>query len=160
MSRDFVISSQINKHNIGDYRIGILKSEWNKSITDLLANSSKSYLLEEGVKKNNINVKIVPGSMELVTASNFLFETDKNLDGIIALGCIIKGDTDHDKYIANAVSSGLLNVSIKYNKPVIFGVLTTNSFSQALERCGGKKGNKGEEAAYSLLKMLDLKSNL
>ena len=74
MSRDFVISSQINKHNIGDYRIGILKSEWNKSITDLLANSSKSYLLEEGVKKNNINVKIVPGSMELVTASNFLFE--------------------------------------------------------------------------------------
>ena len=160
MSRDFVISSQINKHNIGDYRIGILKSEWNKSITDLLANSSKSYLLEEGVKKNNINVKIVPGSMELVTASNFLFETDKNLDGIIALGCIIKGETDHDKDIANAVSNGLLNVSIKYNKPVIFGVLTTNSLSQALERCGGKKGNKGEEAAYSLLRMLDLKSNL
>ena len=160
MSRDFVISSQINKYNIGDYRIGILKSEWNKSITDLLANSSKSYLLEEGVKKNNINVKTVPGSMELVTASNFLFETDKNLDGIIALGCIIKGETDHDKYIANAVSNGLLNVSIKYNKPVIFGVLTTNSLSQALERCGGKKGNKGEEAAYSLLRMLDLKSNL
>ena len=160
MSRDFVISSEINKYNIGDYRIGILKSEWNKSITDLLANSSKSYLLEEGVKKNNINFKIVPGSMELVTASNFLFETDKNLDGIIALGCIIKGETDHDKYIANAVSNGLLNVSIKYNKPVIFGVLTTNSLSQALERCGGKKGNKGEEAAYSLLRMLDLKSNL
>ena len=160
MSRDFVISSQINKHNIGDYRIGILKSEWNKSITDLLANSSESYLLEEGVKKNNINVKIVPGSMELVTASNFLFENDKNIDGIIALGCIIKGDTDHDKYIANAVSSGLSNVSIKYNKPVIFGVLTTNSLSQALERCGGKKGNKGEESAYSLLRMLDLKSNL
>ena len=160
MSRDFVISSEINKYNIGDYRIGILKSEWNKSITDLLANSSKSYLLEEGVKKNNINVKIVPGSMELVTASNFLFETDKNLDGIIALGCIIKGETDHDKYIANAVSNGLLNVSIKYNKPVIFGVLTTNSLSQALERCGGKKGNKGVEAAYSLLRMLDLKSNL
>ena len=146
--------------NIADHRITILKSEWNSNITDLLVNSSKAYLLEEGLKKNDIDVKIVPGSMELVSASNILFEKNKNIDGIIAIGCIIKGDTDHDKYIANAVSNGLLNVSIKYNKPVIFGVLTTNSISQALERCGGKKGNKGEEAAYSLLKMLDLKTNL
>jgi len=98
--------------------------------------------------------------MELVSASNILFEKNENIDGLIAIGCIIKGDTDHDKYIANAVSNGLLNVSIKYNKPVIFGVLTTNSISQALERCGGKKGNKGEEAAYSLLKMLEFKTNL
>ena len=160
MSSDFNINSQFNKQNIADHRITILKSEWNSNITDLLVNSSKAYLLEEGLKKNNIDVKIVPGSMELVSASNILFEKNKNIDGIIAIGCIIKGDTDHDKYIANAVSNGLLNVSIKYNKPVIFGVLTTNSISQALERCGGKKGNKGEEAAYSLLKMLEFKTNL
>jgi len=160
MSRDFTINSHINKNNIIDYKIGILKSEWNSNITDLLLNTAKSYLLEEGVKKNNIDIKVVPGSMELVTASNILYENDKNIDGIIALGCIIKGDTDHDKYISNAVSNGLLNVSIKFNKPVIFGVLTTNSLSQALDRCGGKKGNKGEEAAYSLLKMLALKANL
>ena len=160
MSSDFNINSQFNKQNIAAHRITILKSEWNSNITDLLVNSSKAYLLEEGLKKNDIDVKIVPGSMELVSASNILFEKNKNIDGIIAIGCIIKGDTDHDKYIANAVSNGLLNVSIKYNKPVIFGVLTTNSISQALERCGGKKGNKGEEAAYSLLKMLDLKTNL
>ena len=160
MSSDFNSNLQFNKQNIADHRITILKSEWNSNITDLLVNSSKAYLLEEGLKKNNIDVKIVPGSMELVSASNILFEKNKNIDGIIAIGCIIKGDTDHDKYIANAVSNGLLNVSIKYNKPVIFGVLTTNSISQALERCGGKKGNKGEEAAYSLLKMLEFKTNL
>ena len=160
MSSDFNINSQFNKQNIAAHRITILKSEWNSNITDLLVNSSKAYLLEEGLKKNNIDIRVVPGSMELVSASNILFEKNKNIDGLIAIGCIIKGDTDHDKYIANAVSNGLLNVSIKYNKPVIFGVLTTNSISQALERCGCKKGNKGEEAAYSLLKMLDLKTNL
>ena len=160
MSSDFNIHSQFNKQNITDHRITILKSEWNSNITDLLVNSSKAYLLEEGLKKNNIDIRVVPGSMELVSASNILFEKNKNIDGLIAIGCIIKGDTDHDKYIANAVSNGLLNVSIKYNKPVIFGVLTTNSISQALERCGGKKGNKGEEAAYSLLKMLEFKTNL
>ena len=160
MSSDFNIHSQFNKQIIADHRITILKSEWNSNITDLLVNSSKAYLLEEGLKKNNIDIKVVPGSMELVSASNILFEKNKNIDGLIAIGCIIKGDTDHDKYIANAVSNGLLNVSIKYNKPVIFGVLTTNSISQALERCGGKKGNKGEEAAYSLLKMLEFKTNL
>ena len=131
MSRDFTINSHINKNNIIDYKIGILKSEWNSNITDLLLNSAQSYLLEQGVKKNNIDIKVVPGSMELVTASNILYENDKNIDGIIALGCIIKGDTDHDKYISNAVSNGLLNVSIKFNKPVIFGILTTNSLSQA-----------------------------
>ena len=160
MSSNFNIHSQFNKQNIADHRITILKSEWNSNITDLLVKSSKAYLLEEGLKKNNIDIRVVPGSMELVSASNILFEKNENIDGLIAIGCIIKGDTDHDKYIANAVSNGLLNVSIKYNKPVIFGVLTTNSISQALERCGGKKGNKGEEAAYSLLKMLEFKTNL
>ena len=73
----------------------------------------------------------------------------------IALGCIVKGETDHDKYISNAVANGLVNVSIKYNKPVIFGVLTTNSINQALDRCGGKHGNKGIESANTLLSMLD-----
>jgi 6,7-dimethyl-8-ribityllumazine synthase len=77
-----------------------------------------------------------------------------NLDGVIALGCIIKGETDHDVFISNAVANGLVNVSIKHDKPIIFGVLTTNNLNQALERCGGKHGNKGLESAQSLLQVI------
>ena len=78
-----------------------------------------------------------------------------DIDGVITLGCIIKGETDHDKYIASAVANGLVSVSLKYNKPVIFGVLTTNTLTQALDRCGGKRGNKGAETADTLLSVLD-----
>ena len=92
--------------------------------------------------------------MELVHAANILL-SNGNIDGVITLGCIIKGETDHDKYIASAVANGLVSVSLKYNKPVIFGVLTTNTLTQALDRCGGKRGNKGAETADTLLSVLD-----
>ena len=85
--------------------------------------------------------------------SNYLIPK-YNLDGVIALGCIIKGETDHDVYISHAVANGLIKVSIKNNKPVIFGVLTTNNLNQALERCGGKHGDKGLESAQSLLQLI------
>ena len=93
--------------------------------------------------------------MELVYASNHMF-INNDVDGIVTLGCIIKGETDHDKNIANAVSNGLVSVSIKHNKPISFGVLTTNNHNQAISRAGGNKGDKGKESAYTLLKMLDL----
>jgi 6,7-dimethyl-8-ribityllumazine synthase len=93
--------------------------------------------------------------MELVHGANTLLSND-TIDGVITLGCIIKGETDHDKYIASAVANGLVSVSLKYNKPVIFGVLTTNTVSQALDRCGGKYGNKGTESADTLLSILKL----
>ena len=92
--------------------------------------------------------------MELVHAANILL-SNGDIDGVITLGCIIKGETDHDKYIASAVANGLVSVSLKYNKPVIFGVLTTNTLTQALDRCGGKRGNKGAETADTLLSVLD-----
>ena len=139
--------------------IGIVVSIFNKPITDGLLRGCITSLKENGFEENSINIFHVPGAFELPGKVKKLTENN-SYDCIIALGCIIKGDTDHDKYISNAVSNGLLNVSIKFNKPVIFGVLTTNSLSQALDRCGGKKGNKGEEAAYSLLRMLALKANL
>ena len=92
--------------------------------------------------------------MELVHAANILL-SNGDIDGVITLGCIIKGETDHDKYIASAVANGLVSVSLKYYKPVIFGVLTTNTLTQALDRCGGKRGNKGAETADTLLSVLD-----
>ena len=121
----------------------------------LLYNSAHSFLIDSGVQENNIISKVVPGSMELVYMSNYLLLENK-LDGIIALGCIIKGQTDHDVYISNAVANGITNVSIKNNKPVIFGVLTTNNLNQAIERCGGKHGDKGLESAQSLLQIISV----
>jgi 6,7-dimethyl-8-ribityllumazine synthase len=97
--------------------------------------------------------------MELVLSSDILLNK-KKVDGIIALGCIIKGETNHDKYISHSVCKGLLDVSLKHNLPVIFGVLTTNSKKQAVERAGGKCGNKGEDAAHTFLKMIEYQSNL
>ena len=93
--------------------------------------------------------------MELVYASNHML-INHDVDGIVTLGCIIKGETDHDRHIANAVSKGLVSVCLSHNKPISFGVLTTNNHNQALSRAGGNKGDKGKESAYTLLKMLDL----
>ena len=159
MNLDFNLHNQFDGSILGKYKIGILRSEWNSKITSMLNDACIDYLLDAGISKKKIIQKTVPGSMELVLGSSLLIEKHK-LDGLIALGCIIKGETNHDRYLANAVSNGLLNVSLKANVPVIFGVLTTNNLKQAIDRCGGRRGNKGEEASFSLLKMLEYKSNL
>ena len=159
MSINFSIDSKLDKSNFKKYKIGIVKSEWNNNITDSLINSCMSFLLDSGIKQNNIIKINVPGSMELVLGASLLLNK-KKVDGVIALGSIIKGDTDHDKYIAQSVSNGLINVSLEYKKPVVFGVLTTNNMKQAIDRCDGKKGNKGLESAYTLLKMLNLNHKL
>lgn len=155
MSFNSPIYSSFESMEFNKCRIGIIKSSWNNKITDLLYNSAHSFLIDSGVQEKNIISKVVPGSMELVYMSNYLLLENK-LDGIIALGCIIKGQTDHDVYISNAVANGITNVSIKNNKPVIFGVLTTNNLNQALERCGGKHGDKGLESAQSLLQIISV----
>ena len=159
MSINFSIDSKLDKSNFKKYKIGIVKSEWNNNITDSVINSCMSLLLDSGIKQNNIIKIYVPGSMELVLGAILLLNK-KKVDGVIALGSIIKGDTDHDKYIAQSVSNGLINVSLEYKKPVVFGVLTTNNMKQAIDRCDGKKGNKGLESAYTLLKMLNLRKEL
>ena len=153
MSFNSPVFSKYENKDFGNYRVGLIKSSWNKQITDLLYNSSFNFLIESGIKEKNIFYQDVPGSMELVHMSNYMI-SKYSLDGVIALGCIIKGETDHDIYISNAVANGLINVSIKHEKPVIFGVLTTNNLNQALERCGGKHGDKGLEAAQSLLQII------
>ena len=159
MSINFSINNRLDKSNFKEYKIGIVKSEWNNNITDSLINSCMNFLLDSGIEENNIIKINVPGSMELVLGADLLLNK-KNVDGVIALGCVIKGDTDHDKYIAHSVSNGLINVSLEYKKPVVFGVLTTNNMKQAIDRCDGKKGNKGLESAYTLLKMLNLRKEL
>ena len=139
--------------NLSGRKIAIVRSLWNKNITDLLLQSATNYLKSVGLNKDGILIKNVPGSMELVYGCNEMIEKE-NVDGVIALGCIIKGETDHDQYISNAVSNGLVSLSLKYSKPVIFGVLTTNNLNQAINRCGGKHGDKGLDSARSLVYLL------
>ncbi len=144
--------------NAAGMRVGIVVSEWNNEITGALLNGAIKTLLENGVTENDILVSYVPGSFELTTGSQFLCE-DKSIDAVIALGCVIQGETRHFDFICDAVAHGITNVALKYNKPVIFGLLTTNTQQQAIDRSGGKHGNKGDEAGITAIKMIAFKKN-
>jgi 6,7-dimethyl-8-ribityllumazine synthase len=134
-------------------RFALVVSEWNNEITDSLFSGAYDVLLKNGVKKENIVKKNVPGSFELSLGAQWMAE-DKSIDAVICLGCVIQGDTKHFDFICDAVAHGITAVALKFNKPVIFGVLTTNNHQQALDRAGGKHGNKGDEAAITAIKML------
>lgn len=135
------------------YKIAIVVAEWNAKITGALYQGAFSTLIKHGVKEENITSMPVPGSFELPAAAEILLEKKIGLDAVICIGCVIQGDTKHFDFICEAVANGITNVGIKHSKPVIFGVLTTNDEQQALDRAGGKHGNKGDEAAITALKM-------
>jgi 6,7-dimethyl-8-ribityllumazine synthase len=139
--------------NIENKKFGVVVSEWNEEITESLYSGVYETLLQHGAKKENIIRKTVPGAFELSLASQWLAENEE-IDAVITLGCVIQGDTKHFDFICDAVAQGVTNVALKYNKPVIFGVLTPNTIQQALDRAGGKHGNKGDEAAITAIKML------
>ena len=145
--------SDKNTAEMVNMRFAVIVSEWNDDITDALYQGVLDTLVEFGVQKSNIVRKEVPGSFELTLAAQWMAQLS-DIDAVICLGCIIKGETKHDEYIANAVAQGITHVGLKYDKPVIFGVLTPNTKQQALDRAGGKHGNKGDEAAISAIKML------
>ena len=149
------LSSHSNKNvrNISEKRFGIIISEWNDDVTDSLLSGCIETLLNHGVNKKIITVKYVPGSFELPLAANNL-ASSKDVDAVICLGCIIQGETRHFDFISNAVANGIMKVGLDNNLPVIFGVLTTENKKQALDRAGGKLGNKGDESAISAIKML------
>ncbi|MDD4756116.1 MAG: 6,7-dimethyl-8-ribityllumazine synthase [Prolixibacteraceae bacterium] len=137
-------------------RVGIVVSEWNFEITSRLAGGAVETLKRHGATSENIIVKYVPGSFELPLGAQYFAEFE-NVDSVILLGCVIKGETPHFDYICQGVSTGTTTLNLKYNKPFIFGVLTTNNLQQAKDRAGGKYGNKGDEAAIAAIKMTHLK---
>lgn len=141
------------------YKIALVVSEYNPAITFALRDAAINTLQQHGVEAKNIFVELVPGAYELPLAAQWMFDT-KKADAVIALGCVIKGDTDHDIYINHAVSQALLNLSLQTKSPFVFGVLTPNTLQQAKDRAGGKHGNKGVECAVAALKMLQLKQRL
>ncbi|MFN3404503.1 MAG: 6,7-dimethyl-8-ribityllumazine synthase [Cytophagaceae bacterium] len=145
--------SSKNLSDISQKKFGIVVAEWNSEITEALLAGAYDTLLKEGALKENITIKSVPGTFELSLGAQWL-ASDKSIDAVIAIGCVIQGDTKHFDFICQGVTYGLTEVGLKFNKPVIFGVLTTNNHQQALDRAGGKHGNKGDEAAITAIKML------
>jgi 6,7-dimethyl-8-ribityllumazine synthase len=143
----------------GKFKIVLLVSEWNSEITNSMRDAAFKTLVKNGVKHDHISVYDVPGSFELPLAAEFFCESG-SADAVICIGCVIQGETRHFEFISQAVANGISRVCLDYGIPVIFGVLTTDTYQQALERAGGKHGNKGVEAAVAALKMLGLMESI
>jgi 6,7-dimethyl-8-ribityllumazine synthase len=141
--------------DISTRTFAIVVAEWNHEVTEKLFEGAYNTLLSNGAKAENIIRANVPGSYELSFGAQ-VFASKENVDAVIALGCVIQGETKHNDYINHAVAQGLTQVSLNFHKPVIFGVLTPNTQQQAIDRAGGKHGNKGDEAAITAIKMLKL----
>lgn len=151
--------SDTNLNNLGAYKIAIVVAEWNTEITESLYSGALDTLLKHGIGADNIEKVMVPGSFELTLGAQWQ-AARKEIDAVICLGCVVQGDTKHFDFICDAVAHGITQVNLTFNKPIIFGVLTTNNMQQAFDRAGGKHGNKGDEAAFTALKMLSIKPNI
>lgn len=145
-----------SKIDLSEKSFAIIVAEWNEEITQALFQGASQALLKFGVRQSNILRKNVPGSFELPLAAQWM-ASKKGMSAVICLGCVIQGETPHFDYICQAVANGIMTVNLKTGIPVAFGVLTTLDRKQALERAGGKYGNKGEEAALTVIKMLEAK---
>ncbi|HDC4047849.1 TPA: 6,7-dimethyl-8-ribityllumazine synthase [Staphylococcus aureus] len=138
-----------------DLKVAIVVSRFNDFITGRLLEGAKDTLIRHDVNEDNIDVAFVPGSFEIPLVAKKLASSG-NYDAIITLGCVIRGATSHYDYVCNEVAKGVSKVNDQTNVPVIFGILTTESIEQAVERAGTKAGNKGAEAAVSAIEMANL----
>ncbi|MGV8096280.1 MAG: 6,7-dimethyl-8-ribityllumazine synthase [Mangrovibacterium sp.] len=140
-------------------RFGLVVAEWNAKITNALAQGAVDTLIKHGTLEGDLIVKHVPGTFELPLGGQFMAEyTD--VDAVILIGCVIQGETRHFDFICQGVTQGTIDLNLKYNKPFIFGVLTTDNEQQALDRAGGRLGNKGDEAAVTAIKMVYLQKKM
>jgi 6,7-dimethyl-8-ribityllumazine synthase len=144
--------------NGADFKIGIVVSEWNDSITNNLFKGAKQTFLENGVPEENILIRHVPGAFELPMASQWMLDAT-DVDGVIAIGVVIQGETKHFDFVCQGTTDGLMKVMLEYNSPISFCVLTDNKLQQSIDRSGGIHGNKGVECAVALLKMIALKKS-
>lgn len=151
--------SHITVGSAADLTIAIVVAQWNAEVTSSLLEGAYQLLVKQGALTENIHVIEVPGSYELSSGADIALR-NQTLDAVICLGCVIQGDTPHFTFICDAVAHGITDVALKYNKPVIFGVLTTNTLEQALARAGGMHGNKGEEAAVTAIQMAHISRSI
>ena len=141
------------------FRFGIVVSEWNPDITQNLFDGARATLLEHGAKDENILSIKVPGSFELIYGCKQLL-INKELDALIAIGNVIKGETEHFTFVCEGVTQGIKDLNLKYDTPTIFCVLTDHTRQQSIDRSGGKHGNKGIECAVAAIKMAALNNSL
>jgi len=152
----------VNKELLPDasgMRIGVVVSEWNSDVTENLLKGTRETLSECGASLDDMYILYVPGSFELIAGAQLLLE-NKNIEAVICLGAVIKGETPHFDFVSSACANGLMNLSIQYKKPVVFGVLTTLDLKQAHARSGGELGNKGIESATTAIRMIALQREL
>lgn len=142
-----------------DVKIAVVSAKWNSFVTDEMHEGAVTALRAKGVKEENIYTMRCPGSFELPLACRYMID-DLNADGVVAIGAVIRGGTPHFDYVCDAVTRGLTDLNMNSGVPVAFGVLTTDTVEQAIERAGVDKGNKGAEAALSVCEMLELKQAL
>ncbi len=138
-------------------KITLVVSEWHSEITNKLFEGAKNLLIKNGLLEENLERLNVPGSFELIYGSRMA--QNNNQHAVIAIGCVIKGETPHFDFICHAVSTGIKDLNILYKTPVIFCVLTDNNIEQSFERSGGKYGNKGEDSALAALKIISTLDN-
>lgn len=139
--------------------IGVVVSDWNEHITTKLLKGAIRTLLELGCLEHNIIVRHVPGAFELPLAAQF-FAQNTTVDGVVVLGCVIRGGTPHFDYVCSGATQGVMNVQLSWNVPIAFGLLTVDDEKQALDRAGGKHGNKGDEAAATVVQMVALQNDM
>jgi 6,7-dimethyl-8-ribityllumazine synthase len=149
----------VNITNIDHFRFTIIVAQWNKEVTGELEKGCVETLLLNGIPQQNIRILPVPGSWELISAAR-LAVTHSQTDAVICIGAVIKGDTPHFEYICQGVTNGLATLCSTQDIPVIFGVLTVNTLQQALDRCGGIHGNKGDEAAITAIELAALSRDI
>jgi 6,7-dimethyl-8-ribityllumazine synthase len=140
------------------FRFGIVVSEWNPTITEGLLKGAIDALLDCGVEDSNIKTVHVPGSFELIFGAKKMQQ--QHVDAVIAIGSVIKGETQHFDFVCDGVTQGIKDLNILHDVPVIFCVLTDNNLQQSIDRSGGKHGNKGVEAAITAIKMAHLSHTL
>jgi len=146
-------------NNAEDFSIGIVFSEWNDFVTYNLRDAALEILAKEGVKQENIKLFSVPGAFELNYASMQLCK-ERRFDAVIAIGCVIRGETPHFDFVCDAVAQGIKDCNILTDTPTIFCVLTDDTKEQSIARSGGDLGNKGVEAAVTALSMINFKRNI
>ena len=144
--------------NGADFKVGIVVSEWNEKITLNLLKGAKETLLKHGVLESNIMIRFVPGAFELPLGAQLMLDHTQ-MDGVIAIGVVIQGETKHFDFVCQGATQGLIQVNLEYNSPVAFCLLTDNDIQQSIDRSGGKHGNKGVECAIACMKMIELKKS-
>jgi 6,7-dimethyl-8-ribityllumazine synthase len=154
-----VTSSTDGSRSATNLRVGLVVSRFNEAVTLAMEEAARNTLVRAGVTEDRIETHYVPGAWELPLCVSWLLDRG-GLDGVVALGCVIRGETPHFEYVSLGATTGLESVARKYGIPVGFGLLTTDTADQARARAGGSRGNKGEEAALAVLEMCELAASI